>query len=201
MKKCKTCGLIKNQKYFHKKTCNKDGLRSICKMCRKIKSKEYYIENKDKILSCQKEYYIENKDRKLDYAENYHNKNRDRILKYNKRKNRLQMRTENKRKYNNRNQEKIKAMNILTYAIITGKVKRLNCEICNRISEAHHWSYLPENRIDVFWLCRKHHTGKGGVHKNVPINNKQSVIDWIILQKNKKAVSHEKNNKSIFLQQ
>jgi len=32
------------------------------------------------------------------------------------------------------------------------------CEVCqNQKTEAHHDSYLPEDRLNVRWLCRHHH--------------------------------------------
>jgi hypothetical protein len=73
MKVCSKCKKEKEDSEFHKHTISKDGLRNVCKECRKIESKEYTInnqnkikkyreDNKDKINERRKEYRIENKD-------------------------------------------------------------------------------------------------------------------------------------------
>lgn len=42
-------------------------------------------------------------------------------------------------------------------AIRSGKMKRMPCEICNGVAEAHHDSYREEDRLKVKWLCKLHH--------------------------------------------
>lgn len=41
-----------------------------------------------------------------------------------------------------------------------GKFEKWPCEICgDHDSEAHHYAgYEPEHRLDVLWVCKKHHT-------------------------------------------
>ena len=39
----------------------------------------------------------------------------------------------------------------------SGFLKRKPCEICNEKAEAHHPSYLKEDRLKVMWLCKLHH--------------------------------------------
>ena len=61
MKKCSKCKVIKDKTEFHKQKCKPDGLRVNCKTCRKEKFKQFYRDNKEKILSKNKEYYSKNK--------------------------------------------------------------------------------------------------------------------------------------------
>jgi hypothetical protein len=62
MKQCTQCKEYKNESEFHKKKESKDGVRSICKKCRKINSHINYLNNKEKILSINRKYNIKNKD-------------------------------------------------------------------------------------------------------------------------------------------
>ena len=51
---------------------------------------------------------------------------------------------------------KAKAQATLYNAINAGMLltRPINCSKCNSIrTEAHHWSYLPENRLNTIWLC------------------------------------------------
>lgn len=59
MKICAKCNIEKNLTDFHKKT----GviLQSYCKECFKIRNKEYYSKNSEKIKKNKKEYYKKNK--------------------------------------------------------------------------------------------------------------------------------------------
>jgi len=51
----------------------------------------------------------------------------------------------------------------LKYAVDTGKLKRLPCEVCGEVkSEGHHEDYtLP---LEVRWLCKKHHIAEHRKH-------------------------------------
>ena len=59
LKKCSNCGELKPFSEFSKDKCSKDGLQSNCKKCRK----EYYENNKEKILKQKKDYYENNKEK------------------------------------------------------------------------------------------------------------------------------------------
>jgi len=50
----------------------------------KQKVKQYYNDNKDKRLEQMKEYYIDNKDKKIEYIKQYRIDNKEKILEYNK---------------------------------------------------------------------------------------------------------------------
>ena len=71
LKKCSNCGELKSFSEFHKDKCSKDGLRSKCKKCRK----EYYENNKEKILKQKKEYRENNKEKILEYQKEYRENN------------------------------------------------------------------------------------------------------------------------------
>lgn len=60
------------------------------------------------------------------------------------------------RAHNKRNPQKAKARRALGYAVSTGKVARLPCEVCgNPKSQGHHDDYSKP--LDVRWLCFRCH--------------------------------------------
>ena len=59
-----------------------------------------------------------------------------------------------------RHPEKDLARARVHYAKKTGKLITKPCEVCGsdkNIEAHHHKGYLPENALDIIWLCRKHH--------------------------------------------
>jgi hypothetical protein len=63
---------------------------------------------------------------------------------------------EKKRRYTERNREKVNARNTLRRSIAAGKIQREPCDVCgDPQSEGHHHDYSKP--LDVRWLCRKHH--------------------------------------------
>ena len=77
MKKCSKCKKIKPKTEYHKQNCKLDGLRFHCKMCRSLKSKTFYRQNKETILQNNKRYYKLNRDEiqtknKIYYDNKYH---------------------------------------------------------------------------------------------------------------------------------
>jgi hypothetical protein len=71
-KKCTKCGKNKNSNEFHKCSCNKDGLQSQCKLCRK----KYYSKNSESISLCAKQYYKMNKKKMIERSKKYYEKNK-----------------------------------------------------------------------------------------------------------------------------
>lgn len=59
-KTCGKCGKEKKISEFGKDNRAKDGLRYVCKECRKNDWKKYYKENKEKVLKKNKKYFEEN---------------------------------------------------------------------------------------------------------------------------------------------
>jgi DNA-binding NarL/FixJ family response regulator len=82
---------------------------------------------------------------------NYKKENRDKILAiHRKSRNALY-------KKNATQRWKDRVNNTVRLAIKNGKLKRLPCEVCGSYAQAHHDSYLPEDRLNVRWLCQVHH--------------------------------------------
>jgi 5-methylcytosine-specific restriction endonuclease McrA len=81
MKTCSKCRDEKPHSDFYK---NGDGLSSYCKACVKIRNAEYRAKHKEKLNAYNKDYYRQNKNRLLDYAKEYnkayYQENRDSIL-------------------------------------------------------------------------------------------------------------------------
>ena len=50
MKECKKCKEVKPPTDFYKNCSHSDGLDSICKVCRKAKSKDWYHDNRERKL-------------------------------------------------------------------------------------------------------------------------------------------------------
>ena len=60
------------------------------------------------------------------------------------------------KKYAENNPEKILAYYLVKQAIITGKLKKGNCEICKKQNvHAHHDNYFKP--LEVKWFCPLHH--------------------------------------------
>jgi hypothetical protein len=51
--------------------------------------------------------------------------------------------------------KKLRARNQVSAAIYLGKLKRLPCEICGALAEAHHPNY--NKPLEIRWLCLVHH--------------------------------------------
>jgi hypothetical protein len=81
---CSKCNEEKNICEFNKEKRNKSGLKSECKLCRKLIKKKHYDTNKHKILENKKKYYLSKKDVILEKAKNYNHKNNDKIKIYKK---------------------------------------------------------------------------------------------------------------------
>lgn len=57
MKTCKICEIEKTASEFNSSKSTKDGLYTYCKECRGIKTRAWYLENKERILSERKASY------------------------------------------------------------------------------------------------------------------------------------------------
>tara|TARA_R110002126_G_scaffold62700_5_gene161285 strand:+ start:4398 stop:5198 length:801 start_codon:yes stop_codon:yes gene_type:complete len=84
MKKCTTCEIEKKESEFSKAKANKDGLRGNCKSCVKEESKKYRKANEKKIKQFKKEWYQQNKDKILENKKKYCVKNKEQIKEYGK---------------------------------------------------------------------------------------------------------------------
>lgn len=100
-----------------------------------------------------------------DVQANYR-RNRKHYEQYEHIRNKKEKRREDKKEYQRRsrmkdNRLRDNARMKTLRAIASGRLKRLECEICgNPKTEAHHADYTRP--LDVQWLCRKHHLEQHG---------------------------------------
>jgi hypothetical protein len=92
MKTCSKCGIEKEESCFYIKT-GTANLISSCKDCNSIRRKEYYNNNKDKVIKRTNKYYKDNKEIYAENAKKYNIDNKEDISKKNK-----EYREENKEK-------------------------------------------------------------------------------------------------------
>lgn len=66
---------------------------------------------------------------------------------------------------------KVQARNATNYALITGFLNKLPCEVCGTMKylEAHHEDYSKP--LEIRWLCRKHHAEH---HRNESLTSKET---------------------------
>ncbi len=79
-KTCCRCKLQKEFELFSKNKRTKDGLQTMCKLCKK----EYKVSNREKIAVKDKEYYLANKDNLFEYQRTYRKQNKEKVLEYEK---------------------------------------------------------------------------------------------------------------------
>lgn len=84
MKICNCCNAEKDLEEFHKNSKFKDGLNNICKYCQKIKSKEYYNKNREKVKLGVSNYRNNNLEKVNNFVKENYNKNRESLLEYKK---------------------------------------------------------------------------------------------------------------------
>jgi hypothetical protein len=95
-----------------------------------------------------KAYYQEYREGIREAQEQYARSRKDERAAYNKR-------------YDQEHPEKLIARNAVAYALETGTLKRLPCEVCGSIlTEAHHEDYSKP--LEVEWLCNLHHAERRG---------------------------------------
>lgn len=77
VKKCSICLENKEIGEFNKRKYSTDGYRSECRVCSKIKRKDYYINNKETEITKNTQYYNDNKTDILAKNKVYNKNNRD----------------------------------------------------------------------------------------------------------------------------
>lgn len=169
-KKCFKCGETKSVSCFYKHKGMADGYLGKCKDCAKKDVKE----NRD----LNKEYYLEYDRNRLNAKE--------RTLKQSltvKKKiddgdvalaNKIK---QTKQKWADNNPNKRKAQVVARNAIKSGKlIQSPVCECCGCNScqiQGHHWSYEPDNYLDVIWLCTSCHGKEHKAINNLKRNGKE----------------------------
>jgi len=110
-----------------------------------------------------KQYTQAHKAEKATYNKKYYQEHREEIRKAQEQyaRNRKIERTAYNKRYDQEHPEKLIARNAVAYALETGTLKRLPCEVCGSIStEAHHEDYSKP--LEVMWLCTLHHAERRG---------------------------------------
>ena len=131
MKKCTKCKGLKPYKSFNLKGRNKDGHSYTCKLCDREYNRNYKILNKEKLRLKYKLRSEAEKETARNIAKTHYYK------------------TINKQR----------AKSAVKWALKSGKMEKQPCEVCGSLErlEAHHESYLKEDRLKINWLCSKHH--------------------------------------------
>jgi len=62
---CSKCRITKTIDSFHKSPRNKDGRAGLCKECAKVRARQHYHRNIDKIHAYRRNEYIKNRDKLL----------------------------------------------------------------------------------------------------------------------------------------
>jgi rubrerythrin len=108
---------------------------------------EWIEKNKEKLREHGRVSDTKRADRKKAWSRIYRKRNEERIRAYSK-------------LYAEKHRHKLRARWRVKQAIRDGRLRRLPCEVCGSLSEAHHADYSKP--LDVRWLCRKHH---GEIHR------------------------------------
>ena len=115
----------------------------------------------------------------LQWYRDYREKNRKKFRAYNYKYNKLWRKKngfeQNCGTWQDRHPKAKKASYILNYAVKTGKIKRLPCEVeaCkNKKTQGHHNNY--DEPLKVIWLCHKHHKW---VHANFTLEELKTIIE------------------------
>lgn len=159
-KTCSKCRRELRLKDFQKDASRRDGYSNQCRACIRVRLKLHYLRDpaaKSAQVSRLKA-TIARMSEEGDYAELRRVCTRKRIA---------------------ANPEKYAAAARVRYAVKTGKLKRLPCEVCGSTTwvDAHHDDYSKP--LDVIWLCRTHHSERhawlviqrGPTPKNPPTPN------------------------------
>lgn len=78
-KTCSKCNTEKSHTDYHKRKDTKDGLMYICKACNKNKSRKVWNDKKEELKKWHKDYYKNNRDKILTKKVNYYILNKDTI--------------------------------------------------------------------------------------------------------------------------
>lgn len=81
IKICACCKKEKEIKYFHKNKSQPDGLHHTCKLCRTHQTKEYSRKNRHILREKNKINYLNNKEARKQLARQYYYDNKDKVLK------------------------------------------------------------------------------------------------------------------------
>lgn len=81
MKTCSKCKIRKKITEFYKRKDSKDGYRNECKVCKNLSSKEYSINNIEKVKKIKRKYYENNKDIVIERTKIWQDENKEKYKK------------------------------------------------------------------------------------------------------------------------
>lgn len=149
-KRCTKCGIVKTTEDFYTHRTEKSGFQYHCKTCQT----EYNREHSNPEYA--RQYY-------QDHREDQQNKHREQNIIYRQTEEGKEKRRINSREYRKNHKDKIKARNVVGYAVDRGRIPPAASFICSSRNEEqatgyHHWrGYEPEHHMDVIPLCYKCH--------------------------------------------
>ncbi len=187
------CSQILPVDMFHKRG-PPDKLSSSCKDCKNKRARDLHEFRKEKHSKRMKKHYSENKEYYQQKNAKYSRTERGREVQRKGRKKYLSTekgRESHKRsikQYYNKNRHKFLARWAVKSAVASGKLIRGLCEICGVIENinAHHEDY--SKKLDVIWLCVKHHKEK---HRKIEIKKSQ------LINQNESDIQTQKPGKNI----
>lgn len=145
-KRCIGCKQTMSIYCFSTDVIRGDGLRPICKECRRKASRDWQNKNKDAVRRYIKDYQARNKEV-------------------------IAQRT---KKYRQDHPDRYAATNAVWSAILTGKLPKASEHPCanpkctNHANQYHHASYEPEHWLDVIPLCVSCHVKVGAKTLHIP---------------------------------
>ncbi len=143
---CSKCHEVKSVSEFYKDKSQKDGVKTMCKDCKKQYQKQNYKQNADKIKEYKKEYRKQNIDKIKEHDKQYYKQNKDKRREYN-----AEWRKQNADKlaeYRKQNADKIKEQHAEYYQQNKDKLaecrkQRYNSKVEQSLAEVK--AYIEQN--------------------------------------------------------
>jgi hypothetical protein len=107
-KTCNKCKIEKELGEFYKSQRNQDGYAYTCKQCRKLDTKEYYTDNKEKLKEKSNQFRKNNPDKIKQGLKNYRIKNDEKVRNLKREWSKSENGKKSKKKYYENNSDKIK---------------------------------------------------------------------------------------------
>jgi hypothetical protein len=156
-KKCTNCLQTKSIAYFYKQKCGLLGRTGECKDCRRLRSRKWNLENKEKKSETAKRWHQINKINRKEYNEKWRKNNPEYFREYYKQNREIRLSC-NKRFWLN-HPERYELYKIYRAALYHKKINKLDqCQICGSKEKkihGHHFDYAKP--LEVTWLCVECH--------------------------------------------
>ena len=111
MKTCSKCKISKKLTEFYKRKDSKDGHRNECKVCKDLTSKEYSLNNIEKVKNIKRKYYENNKDIVIERTKIWQDENKEKYKKISNKYREKDSTKERLRAYYEENKEYLKIRN------------------------------------------------------------------------------------------